>query len=195
MNSTKAQEAIQKEHSAARWAVDKISLISLAGVMLSLVIVCNLSLGVGGILFVLSLGFYMVSMPKLRQELEYRRQWVAFATATGSICAWSHFIGDSTVEARRVYIVDWLEKTGNKNVKCISGIYEGTRFFVHWLSEDGKIDYRSYERDAGSFRCTWDAWEAECQRFQNQIDRATLEESYKRSADWTHENLLNQQQL
>ena len=192
MSSNTANEAMQKELSAARWAVDKISLISLAGVLLALVLMCNLSAIVGGIVFVASVAFYGVSMPALRKHLEYRRQWVAFATATGTICAWSHYPGDTTVEARRVYIVEWLERTENKNAKCISGIYEGTRFFSHWVASDGKIDSRSHERDASTFRESWEAFEAECEKFKNQIDRAIVEESYTRSTEWTHVHILNQ---
>lgn len=192
MISNTATEAMQKELSAARWAVDKISLISLAGVLLALVMMCNLSAIVGGIVFAASVAFYAVSMPTLRKHLEYRRQWVAFATATGTICAWSHYPGDTTVEARRAYIIEWLERTENKNAKCISGIYEGTRFFLHWVCSDGKIDSRSYERDASTFRCSWHSFEAECEKFKNQIDRAMVEESYSRSTEWTNIHILNQ---
>jgi len=191
MSST-ANEAMQKELSAARWAVDKISLISLAGVLLALVLMYNLSAIVGGIVFVASLAFYGVSMPALRKHLEYRRQWVAFATATGTICAWSHHPGDTTVKARQEYIVEWLERTENKNAKCISGIYEDTRFFLHWIAADGKVDIRSYERDASTFRCSWEVFESECEKFRNQTDRAIVEDSHARSTQWTNIHILNQ---
>ena len=192
MISNTANEAMQKELSAARWAVDKISLISLAGVLLALVLMCNLSAIIGGIVFVASVAFYGVSMPVLRKHLEYRRQWVAFATATGTICAWSHHPGDTTVKARQKYIVEWLERTENKNAKCISGIYEDTRFFLHWIAVDGKVDSRSYERDASAFRCNWEVFEAECEKFRNQIDRAIVEYSHGRSTEWTNVHILNQ---
>jgi len=191
MSST-ANEAMQKELSAARWAVDKISLISLAGVLLALVLMYNLSAIVGGIVFVASVAFYGVSMPALRKHLEYRRQWVAFATATGTICAWSHHPGDTTVKARQEYIVEWLERTENKNAKCISGIYEDTRFFLHWIAADGKVDIRSYERDASTFRCSWEVFESECEKFRNQTDRAIVEDSHARSTQWTNIHILNQ---
>lgn len=192
MSSNTANEAMQKELSAARWAVDKISLISLAGVLFALVLMCNLSAIVGGVVFVASLAFYAVSMPALRKQLEYRRQFVTFATVTGTICAWSHHPSDETVEARRAYIVQWLSDTGNQNAKCLSGIYEGTRFFSHWITPEGKVESRSFERDASGFRGSWESFLHECETFQKKMDREMVEQSYARSTDWTHTHILNQ---
>lgn len=182
---------LENELRAAQWAVTRIDLMALACLFVLAVLLYND--WVIGIMFFLPAGWLFLSVrPPLIEQLEYRKQYLYFAQLTENLVAFSDAPGDTKVVAARQFALEWLRITENTRVKFISGIYEDTRFFVHWVDVRGHIESRSYERLPQDFRCTWERFEETCQEFKNKIDRSLIEDHRRKDNEWVDTWMMHQ---
>jgi len=179
------------ELDAARWSVTRVYLM--IGLSCGIATVVLLNGYIAGLVFFLPAGWlYFSLLPPLEQVLAYRKQYLHFAQLTENIAIFSESPGDDKVVAARLFALEWLQTTGNTNVKVISGIYEDTRWFVHWVDGRGNIASHSYERLPADFRCSWERFEEIATEFKNRIDRSLIEDHRRKDDGWVDTYMMNQ---
>lgn len=182
---------LEDELRAAQWALTRIYLIVGALCFLAIVLLSND--WIIGLLLFLPAGWLFFSVrPHLIEQLHFRKQYLYFAQLTENIAIFSDAPGDDKVVGARQYALAWLQTTGNTNVKVISGIYEDTRWFVHWIDGRNSVQSRSYERLPADFRCAWERFEETCMEFKNKIDRSLIEDHRRKDDEWVDTYMMNQ---
>lgn len=183
--------SLEDELRAAQWALTRIYLIIGALCFLAMVLMAN-DWAIGFLLFAPAGWLYFSVRPVLIEQLIFRKQYLHFAQLTENIAIFSDSEGDEKVAASRNYALAWLQNTHNTNVKVISGIYEDTRWFVHWIDGRNSVQSRSYERLPADFRCSWERFEEICLEFKNKIDRSLIEDHRRKDNEWVDTYMMNQ---